>query len=57
MHKHEGIKVTKKSLRLQSGNKKTYFTLDNTHYALPLREIKTYNPNDTENLQGLSFRF
>lgn len=43
MHKHEGIKVTKKSLRLQSGNKKTYFTLDNTHYALPLREIKTYN--------------
>lgn len=43
MHKHEGIKVTKKSLRLQSGNKKTYFTLDNPHYALPLREIKTYN--------------
>ena len=43
MHKHECIKVTKKSLKLQSENKKTCFTLDNPHYALPLREIKTYN--------------
>lgn len=38
MHKHECIKVTKKSLKLQFKNKKTSFALDKPHYALPLRE-------------------
>ena len=57
MHKHECIKVTKKSLKLQSENKKTCFTLDNPHYALPLREIKTYNQMIQKTYKAYLFDF
>ena len=39
MHKHEGIKVTKKIVHTTIGKQKTSFALEKPHYALPLHEI------------------